>query len=292
MRVAVAFDHRGVKLRERVLRSCDEARPRGGRPRRRRRVGAHRLPGQGARDRRGDPLGRRRARRARLRLRGRRGGRRVQAAGIRAAICHDVYSAHQGVEHDDMNVLCLGSEVVGAELAADLVRMFLAARRFDGGERYVRNDLGEDRGLSMEEGDCGDAAESRPEACTRVSPRARPEASGSTISRATCSTRRAGADDGGGRRHRRHLQPDHLPEGDLAGHRLRRPAARAARARAGREGDLRRARRPRHRRGLRPDAQRVGRRQGPARLRLDGGRPDPRLRHRGARSPRRSACTR
>ncbi len=56
--------------------------------------------------------------------------------GIRAAICHDVYSAHQGVEHDDMNVLCLGSEVVGPSLAADLVRIFLAAR-FDGGERYV-----------------------------------------------------------------------------------------------------------------------------------------------------------
>jgi ribose 5-phosphate isomerase B len=57
-------------------------------------------------------------------------------AGIRAAICHDVYSAHQGVEHDDMNVLCLGSEVVGAELAVDLVLAFLGAR-FDGGERYV-----------------------------------------------------------------------------------------------------------------------------------------------------------
>ncbi len=57
-------------------------------------------------------------------------------AGIRAAICHDVYSAHQGVEHDDMNVLCLGSEVVGPSLAADLVRTFLQAK-FDGGERYV-----------------------------------------------------------------------------------------------------------------------------------------------------------
>ena len=56
--------------------------------------------------------------------------------GIRAAICHDAYSAHQGVEHDDMNVLCLGSEVVGAELAVDLVRAFLGAS-FDGGERYV-----------------------------------------------------------------------------------------------------------------------------------------------------------
>jgi ribose 5-phosphate isomerase B len=57
-------------------------------------------------------------------------------AGIRAAICHDVYSAHQGVEHDDMNVLCLGSEVVGPSLAADLVRTFLAAR-FDGEERHA-----------------------------------------------------------------------------------------------------------------------------------------------------------
>ena len=56
--------------------------------------------------------------------------------GIRAGICHDTYSAHQGVEHDDMNVLCLGSEVVGPSLAADLVRTFLGAR-FNGGERYV-----------------------------------------------------------------------------------------------------------------------------------------------------------
>jgi ribose 5-phosphate isomerase B len=58
-------------------------------------------------------------------------------AGIRAAICHDVYSAHQGVEHDDMNVLCLGSEVVGPSVARDLVKAFLGAR-FDGAERYVR----------------------------------------------------------------------------------------------------------------------------------------------------------
>jgi ribose 5-phosphate isomerase B len=57
-------------------------------------------------------------------------------AGIRAAICHDAYSAHQGVEHDDMNVLCLGSEVVGPSLAADLVKTFLAAR-FDGEERHA-----------------------------------------------------------------------------------------------------------------------------------------------------------
>ena len=57
--------------------------------------------------------------------------------GIRAGLCHDTYSAHQGVEHDDMNVLCVGAEVVGNELAAELVRAFVEAK-FDGGERYVR----------------------------------------------------------------------------------------------------------------------------------------------------------
>src|SRR5712692_10535612 len=56
--------------------------------------------------------------------------------GVRAAICHDSYSAHQGVEHDDMNVLCLGSEVVGPSLARELVEAFLGAT-FNGGERYV-----------------------------------------------------------------------------------------------------------------------------------------------------------
>jgi len=57
-------------------------------------------------------------------------------AGIRAAVCHDIYSAHQGVEHDDMNVLCLGSEVIGPSVARDLVQAFLGAE-FNGGERYV-----------------------------------------------------------------------------------------------------------------------------------------------------------
>jgi ribose 5-phosphate isomerase B len=47
--------------------------------------------------------------------------------GIRAALCHDTYSAHQGVEHDQMNVLCLGSRVIGIELALELVRSFLGA---------------------------------------------------------------------------------------------------------------------------------------------------------------------
>ena len=68
--------------------------------------------------------------------------------GIRAAICHDVYSAHQGVEHDNMNILCLGSEVIGAELATDLIRAFLAGR-FRGEERYVRR-LKKSRNLNEE----------------------------------------------------------------------------------------------------------------------------------------------
>jgi len=48
--------------------------------------------------------------------------------GIRAAICHDTYSAHQGVEHDDMNVLCIGGRVIGSELAFDIIGSFLRAR--------------------------------------------------------------------------------------------------------------------------------------------------------------------
>jgi RpiB/LacA/LacB family sugar-phosphate isomerase len=55
---------------------------------------------------------------------------------IRAGLCHDTYSAHQGVEHDDMNVLCLGARVIGEELAKELVSAFLAAR-FTGEERHV-----------------------------------------------------------------------------------------------------------------------------------------------------------
>ncbi len=58
-------------------------------------------------------------------------------AGIRAGVCHDTYSAHQGVEHDDMNVLCLGARVIGVEVAFELVRAFLAAR-FTGEERHRR----------------------------------------------------------------------------------------------------------------------------------------------------------
>jgi RpiB/LacA/LacB family sugar-phosphate isomerase len=57
--------------------------------------------------------------------------------GIRAGICHDTYSAHQGVEHDDMNVVCLGSRVIGEELALEIVDAFIGAT-FSGEERYVR----------------------------------------------------------------------------------------------------------------------------------------------------------
>src|SRR5215472_11706952 len=134
MKVAVAFDHRGVALREAVLEALDghevvdlgtdTAAVRIDYPDKAREVGLKLQSGEAERG---------------VLVCGSGVGASVAAcklAGIRAAICHDVYSAHQGVEHDDMNVLCLGSEVVGPSLAADLVRTFLAAR-FDGGERYV-----------------------------------------------------------------------------------------------------------------------------------------------------------
>jgi len=57
--------------------------------------------------------------------------------GIRAATCHDTYTAHQAVEHDDVNVLCLGARVVGGALAADILRAFTAAR-YSGEERHRR----------------------------------------------------------------------------------------------------------------------------------------------------------
>ena len=57
--------------------------------------------------------------------------------GVRAGLCHDTYSARQGVEHDAMNVLVLGARVIGPELAHELVRTFLAAS-FSGEERHVR----------------------------------------------------------------------------------------------------------------------------------------------------------
>jgi ribose 5-phosphate isomerase B len=137
MRVAVAFDHRGVKLRERVLtelaRDGHELVDLGAD------TDAQRIDYPDKAQEIGDAITRGEAERGVL-VCGSGVGASIAAcklAGIRAAICHDVYSAHQGVEHDDMNVLCLGSEVVGAELAADLVRAFLGAR-FEGGERYIQ----------------------------------------------------------------------------------------------------------------------------------------------------------
>jgi ribose 5-phosphate isomerase B len=137
MRIAVAFDHRGVTLRKRVLDELgalghevvdlgtDSDAERVDYPDKAREVGEAIVRGEAERG---------------ILVCGSGVGASIAACkldGIRAAICHDVYSAHQGVEHDDMNVLCLGSGVVGADLAADLVRAFLAAR-FDGGERYVK----------------------------------------------------------------------------------------------------------------------------------------------------------
>jgi RpiB/LacA/LacB family sugar-phosphate isomerase len=67
--------------------------------------------------------------------------------GIRAGMCHDTYSAHQGVEHDNINVLVLGSRVIGVALAQDLVKAFLGAT-FTNEERHVRR-LGKVRALEM-----------------------------------------------------------------------------------------------------------------------------------------------
>src|SRR5919202_1374282 len=124
MRVAVAFDHRGVRLRDAVVSELEALR--------------HDVVDLGTdsdavridypdkAQELGDAIRGGEAERGVL----------VCGSGVRAAICHDIYSAHQGVEHDDMNVLCLGSEVIGPSLAVDLIRDFLAAQ-FAGGDRYV-----------------------------------------------------------------------------------------------------------------------------------------------------------
>ena len=69
--------------------------------------------------------------------------------GIRAGVCHDTYSAHQGVEHDDMNVLCLGARIVGGALAREIVLAFVNAR-FDPDERFQRR---LNKVLRIEQGD-------------------------------------------------------------------------------------------------------------------------------------------
>src|SRR5256885_5345991 len=134
MKVAVAFDHRGVHLRNAVLGVLSEHEVvdlgtdtdaiRIDYPDKAREIGEAIQHGDAERG---------------VLVCGSGVGASVAACkrtGIRAAICHDTYSAHQGVEHDDMNVLCLGSEVVGPSLARELVQAFLGAT-FDGGERYV-----------------------------------------------------------------------------------------------------------------------------------------------------------
>ena len=58
--------------------------------------------------------------------------------GIRAGLCHDTYSARQGVEHDDMNVVCIGARIIGEELAKEVVTAFLSASFIEEEEKYVR----------------------------------------------------------------------------------------------------------------------------------------------------------
>ena len=136
MRVALGFDHRGVRLRDVVLEAVAEAgheavdlgvdtdAVRVDYPDTARAVGEEILRGGAERG---------------VLVCGSGAGVSIAASklrGIRAAMCHDAYSAHQAVEHDDMNVLCLGAEVVGPSLAAELVQRFLAAT-FVGKGRYL-----------------------------------------------------------------------------------------------------------------------------------------------------------
>ena len=134
MKVAVAFDHRGVHLRNAVLAALSEHEVID--------FGTHtdevRIDYPDKAREVGEAIQHGRVQRAVL-VCGSGVGAAIAASkmtGIRAAICHDAYSAHQGVEHDDMNVLCLGSEIVGPSLAVELVTSFLNAT-FDGGDRYV-----------------------------------------------------------------------------------------------------------------------------------------------------------
>jgi ribose 5-phosphate isomerase B len=135
VKIAAAFDHRGVKLRDAVFEAIESAGHVAVD------LGAHtdvtRIDYPDKALELGMAIRRGEADRGIL-VCGSGVGASIAASkipGIRGAVCHDAYSAHQGVEHDDMNVLCLGSEIVGAELARELVRAFLAAR-FVGGGRY------------------------------------------------------------------------------------------------------------------------------------------------------------
>src|ERR1041385_1298197 len=133
MRIAVAFDHRGVRLRAAVLDALaahevvdlgtDTDAVRIDYPDKARELGEAVLDGRAERGILicGSGVGA--------------SGAANKIPGIRAAICHDTYSAHQGVEHDDMNVLVIGARVVGTELARELVNAFLGAK-FSGAERH------------------------------------------------------------------------------------------------------------------------------------------------------------
>ncbi len=136
MRFAVAADHAGFPLKERVIRRLEE-------------LGHEAVDlGTGSTDpvdypdyaaAAGDALLDGRGERA-IVLCGSGQGAAVAAnkiPGIRAAVCHDTYSAHQAVEHDDVNILCLGTRVVGPALVDELVAAFAAAR-FTGEERHRR----------------------------------------------------------------------------------------------------------------------------------------------------------
>ena len=135
MRIAVAFDHRGVHLRDAVLEALashdvldlgtDTDARKIDYPDKAREVGEAIQAGDAERG---------------VLVCGSGVGAAVAAckmAGIRASVCHDTYSAHQGVEHDDMNVLCLGSEVVGPSLARELVTVFLGASFNTNDPRYA-----------------------------------------------------------------------------------------------------------------------------------------------------------
>jgi ribose 5-phosphate isomerase B len=134
MKIAVAFDHRGVSLRGAILEALTghEVIDLGTHsdavkidyPDKAREVGKTIQSGEAERG---------------VLVCGSGAGAAIAACkmtGIRAAICHDLYSAHQAVEHDDMNVLCLGSEIIGPSVARELVAVFLTAE-YDGGERYA-----------------------------------------------------------------------------------------------------------------------------------------------------------
>lgn len=135
MRIACGFDHAGVPLRDAVIGALEQD--------------GHEVLDAGTYDdypyaaaavaRALDADGDARAERGVL-VCGSGAGVSVAATklpGVRAATIHDGYTAHQGVEHDDLNVLCLGARVIGPELARELVRTFAAAR-FSGEERHRR----------------------------------------------------------------------------------------------------------------------------------------------------------